>query len=72
MVKRRKDRMVEREKRHRARKDGIVRPDDVQTGNTVLSSAIADARVEFSSKGAISSVQRKGWFTRVLDTLNPF
>lgn len=51
---------------------GIVRPDDIQSGNLVVSSAIADARVEFSSKGAISSVQRKGWFTRVFDTLNPF
>src|SRR5690606_7703286 len=51
---------------------GIVRPEDIQTGNVVVSSAIADARVEFSSKGAISSVQRKGWFTRVLDTINPF
>lgn len=51
---------------------GIVRPEDIQTGNIVYSSAIADARVEFSSQGAISSVRRKGWFTRVLDTLNPF
>ncbi len=51
---------------------GIVRPEDIQTGNVVFSSAIADARVQFSSKGAISSVQRKGWFTRVLDSLNPF
>jgi len=51
---------------------GIVRPDDIQSGNIVVSSAIADARVEFSSKGAISTAERKGWFTRVLDTINPF
>ena len=51
---------------------GIVRPDDIQPGNTVLSSAIADARVEFLSKGAISAAQRKGWFTRIIDTINPF
>lgn len=51
---------------------GIVRPEDIQPGNTVLSSSIADARVEFLSRGAISSVQRKGWFSRIVDTLNPF
>lgn len=51
---------------------GIVRPDDIQTGNTVLSSSIADARVEFLSQGAISSAQRKGWLTKVFDTINPF
>ena len=51
---------------------GIVRPEDIQNGNLVLSSSIADARVEFSSKGAISSAQRKGWFSRVFDTINPF
>lgn len=55
-----------------ARLHGIVRPEDIQNGNVVLSSAIADARVEFSSKGAISSAERKGWLTRALDTINPF
>ena len=51
---------------------GIVRPDDINTGNTVLSSSIADARVEFISQGSISVTQRKGLLTRVFDTLNPF
>lgn len=51
---------------------GIVRPADIQTGNTVFSSSIADARVEFLSQGTISSAQRKGWITRVFDTINPF
>ncbi|RME69108.1 MAG: flagellar basal body L-ring protein FlgH [Verrucomicrobia bacterium] len=51
---------------------GIIRPDDIQTGNTILSSSIADARVEFISRGAISSAQRKGWLTRLFDTINPF
>ncbi|BET66071.1 flagellar basal body L-ring protein FlgH [Opitutales bacterium ASA1] len=51
---------------------GIVRPADIQSGNTVLSSSIADARVEFLSRGSISSAQRKGWLTRVVDLVNPF
>jgi flagellar L-ring protein precursor FlgH len=51
---------------------GIVRPDDVSPTNTVLSSSIADARVEFLSEGSISSAQRKGWLTKIFDTINPF
>lgn len=51
---------------------GLVRPDDVTNANTVASSSIADARVEFVSEGTITSNQRKGWLTRVIDTVNPF
>lgn len=51
---------------------GIVRLDDISNANSVTSSAIADARVEFISQGTISVNQRKGWLTRVVDTLNPF
>jgi len=51
---------------------GIVRLDDITNANTVASSSIADARVEFVSEGTISANQRKGWFSRVVDTLNPF
>jgi len=51
---------------------GVVRPDDIQAGNTVLSSSIANARVEFFSQGAITAAQRKGWFNKAIDTTNPF
>jgi len=51
---------------------GIVRLDDITNTNTVASSSIADARVEFVSEGTISANQRKGWFSRVIDTVNPF
>jgi flagellar L-ring protein precursor FlgH len=51
---------------------GIVRLDDITNTNTVASSSIADARVEFLSEGTISASQRKGWLSRVIDTVNPF
>jgi flagellar L-ring protein precursor FlgH len=51
---------------------GVVRPQDIQNGNTVLSSSIADARVEFISQGAITVTQKKGWWTRFYDAINPF
>lgn len=51
---------------------GIIRPEDIANGNSVLSSSIADARVEFISQGSISESQRKGWWTRFYDAINPF
>jgi flagellar L-ring protein precursor FlgH len=51
---------------------GIVRRVDVDTKNTVLSSAIADARIEYSGLGVLDDVQRPGWFIRILDWVYPF
>lgn len=51
---------------------GIVRPDDISSSNTVLSSNIAEARVEFVSKGALTDAQKLGWFSKLYETLRPF
>lgn len=51
---------------------GVIRPEDIQNGNTVSSTSIADARVEFISQGAITVSEKKGWWTRFYDTINPF
>jgi flagellar L-ring protein precursor FlgH len=51
---------------------GIVRRVDVDTKNTVLSSAIADAKIEYSGLGVVDDVQRPGWLVRVLDWVSPF
>jgi flagellar L-ring protein precursor FlgH len=51
---------------------GTVRPDDIMANNTLYSYNIADATIQFMSKGAITDAQRKGWFTRVWDKLSPF
>jgi len=51
---------------------GTVRPDDVSASNTVLSSNIADARVEFVSQGALNDSQKLGWFSKLYETLRPF
>jgi flagellar L-ring protein precursor FlgH len=50
---------------------GTVRPDDVTSNNTLLSYNIADASIQFISKGTITDSQRKGWFTRVWEKINP-
>ena len=51
---------------------GTVRPDDIAANNTLLSYNIADATIQFISKGTISDNQNKGWFTRIWDKLSPF
>ncbi len=51
---------------------GTVRRVDVDTKNTVQSTAIADARIEYSGLGVVDDVQRPGWFTRILDWVYPF
>ncbi len=51
---------------------GTVRPDDITASNTILSYNIADATIQFIAKGTITDNQKKGWFTRVWDKVNPF
>lgn len=51
---------------------GTVRGRDVTSDNTVSSSLIADARINYSGKGIISDRQKPGWLTNVVDTVWPF
>jgi len=51
---------------------GIVRLDDVASDNTVLSYNVADATIQIIGKGTVTDSQRKGWFNRIWDKINPF
>lgn len=51
---------------------GIIRSEDVAANNTVYSYNLADASIQIVSKGSISDSQKKGWFNRVWDKINPF
>jgi len=51
---------------------GLVRPEDVQRDNTVLSSRLADVQVEFTGRGLLTDRTKPGWFTRLLDWIWPF
>ncbi len=51
---------------------GLVRPADIAEDNSITSNRLADAQVEFTGRGDLADQQRKGWFARMLDTLNPF
>jgi flagellar L-ring protein precursor FlgH len=51
---------------------GIIRPQDVAQDNSVLSTHLADARIEYSGQGTLGDKQRPGWFARALDSVWPF
>lgn len=51
---------------------GYIRPSDIAADNTVLSSRVADAQIEFVAEGALTEAQRQGWMTRLYSFLNPF
>jgi flagellar L-ring protein precursor FlgH len=51
---------------------GVIRPEDIQTDNSITSDLIADARVVYSGTGALADKQRPGLLGRLLDVVWPF
>ncbi len=51
---------------------GLARRADIGQDNTLGSSRLADAQIEFTGRGDVADQQRKGWLTRLVDGLNPF
>jgi flagellar L-ring protein precursor FlgH len=51
---------------------GLVRTADIARDNSIDSTRIADAQVEFTGRGDLADQQRKGWLVRFFETVNPF
>jgi len=51
---------------------GIVRADDISRENSVVSTNIADARVEFYAEGSLTDAQKRGWLSKIYEQLRPF
>lgn len=51
---------------------GLVRQRDVSSDNEVLSSKIAQMRIDYYGKGVVGAAQYGGWFSRVMRYLWPF
>ena len=53
------------------RVSGIVRPRDVSSDNVVQSDRIANADINYVGAGDTARTGNKGWYTKMLDTINP-
>lgn len=51
---------------------GVVDPRTISGQNTVPSTAVADARIEYTGDGYVNKAQQMGWLQRVFLTVSPF
>ncbi|WP_116137424.1 flagellar basal body L-ring protein FlgH [Trinickia diaoshuihuensis] len=51
---------------------GVVNPNTVSGANTVLSTQVADARIEYSAKGYINEAETMGWLQRFFLNIAPW
>jgi flagellar L-ring protein FlgH len=51
---------------------GVVRPEDLNPNNTVLSSAVAQMSVRVQGRGAVSQPIKPGWLYKILTGILPF
>ena len=50
---------------------GVVNPRTISSGNTVPSTQVADARIEYVGNGYINEAQQMGWLQRLFLSLSP-
>jgi flagellar L-ring protein FlgH len=63
--------MVDAEEHH-IYVSGIVRQADIAEDNSVPSSRVGDAEIEYAGRGDVSDQQRAGWLSRTLGKIWPF
>ena len=51
---------------------GVINPEQIQPGNIISSTQVADARLDYRGGGYIEEAQIKGWLSRFFDSFSPF
>jgi len=51
---------------------GVIRPEDIESNNTISHDKIAEMRVAYGGRGTLSGLQQPRWGTQVWDVLFPF
>ncbi|MFZ4124837.1 MAG: flagellar basal body L-ring protein FlgH [Rickettsiales bacterium] len=52
--------------------NGVIRPQDINSDNTIDSTQVAQARITYSGRGQISDVQQPRWGQQVFEAIMPF
>jgi flagellar L-ring protein precursor FlgH len=53
------------------RVSGIVRPRDISAENVVQSDRIANAEINYIGAGDIARTGKKGWYSKLIETISP-
>lgn len=51
---------------------GVIRPEDIQSDNTVLHDRMAEARISYGGRGVVTDLQSPRWGQEALDAILPF
>ena len=54
------------------RVSGLIRAADIGPDNRILSTRVADARIDYTGRGEIARASRQGWLQRFFTAVSPF